>query len=323
MNKLIFHIGAHRTATTFLQRVLTRDSEKLKSIGIQFARMPRDVSPKVNALSELASGFEVAIEDAAEAFVHSFKNTPGTVLLSWEAMLGADPFSTGQLYGQRGPYLELLERIQSQLGCDFSVSLSIRRQDQLIRSWYAQRVKTGYAAEPEEYLTGIDFSSLDWHGPIEDLRGVVRRLHVAPYELLAHDPERFVLDLFRDEPDMVNALNLRIAPQNPSYSEAALNVALFANQHFPMEQETRYAFRAMLLKNMGNGAPAKILSDHQIQTLQQHYAGKNRHLIELIGSSREIEEYYAFSEPKKLQREAKRRSRGLVQKIKRTLRAFG
>ncbi|MFC2970589.1 hypothetical protein ACFOES_21030, partial [Acidimangrovimonas pyrenivorans] len=125
MRKLVLHIGAHRTATTAIQKTLRSNFEVLLRQGVLY---PFGVNKHFSLFQRLFAGKLDPVELAAD-IKRRAENKPAeihTVILSDEAVC-------------KRPDLSLLAPLREHF--DVKVIYALRRQDLWLESWYLQNVK--------------------------------------------------------------------------------------------------------------------------------------------------------------------------------------
>lgn len=229
MVRMIVHVGAHRTATSFVQGTLLKNAKKLGGVGVGYRSIGGAAKP-LRILRD--SDDEQDIRIAAEAFCDRFRTSHPAALVSWEGLLGM-PFVNGVLYGGRGPYLKMLQRAAELISSELEIILTIRRQDDFINSWYAQIVKRGATITAEQYLAEIDFACLDWMPVLEDFRRIFNHVSIIPYEMSLENDIGYLQEFLNTAGIPVDAtkLDLDQGKQNASDTAEALEIILFTNRY--------------------------------------------------------------------------------------------
>lgn len=133
-----FHVGAHKTGTSLVQRHLERRPDIYRGHGVDF--IIRD------EMSRLVSW--------GRALFGSYENLIGR------------PFAAGQpgLYPSAGRNLAALAEITDSLGTTVTttVFLSVRRQSEFLGSLYLQAVSEGSSRPFGDWLTTVDLDRLSW-----------------------------------------------------------------------------------------------------------------------------------------------------------------
>lgn len=226
MQKTIhFHVGAHKTATTYMQSRLRVNRERLRSEGVDFI----DLWARTPALMQYRAKFRRLIEsDVADersildlsgqlrAIVEEGASSSNAlVVLSYENILGGFDLT------QRGaPYpnaaIAIRHIIEAFSDCRVRIFLSIRSLDRFLESGYLQRVTTRRETRTfKQYLNQVDLQALSWLPLVRAAKSVV-----GSEDLLLWEYESF----FSDEPAIWNALL-----DSSNAEEALVNLAKKSN----------------------------------------------------------------------------------------------
>ncbi len=151
MARLILHIGAHKTATTFLQRSFHRNRSLLAAHGIHYPDIGPNpahhvlTTPWIDNRDFDGFRFGAGGPDGLWArFVAAHADKPGTVFLSGE------PFS--RLEPQRVDMAALAARLAPFE--DVRIVYTARRQSELIQSIWLQTVKARLSDRLAEFIKG-------------------------------------------------------------------------------------------------------------------------------------------------------------------------
>lgn len=176
--RIALHLGAHKTASTHLQRSLDSNATLLVQSKVKF-RGPMDLRPPKRSLenrfgltdatkarsSESLEAELAALADGAKRLVISEENILGPM---WKIKKGK---RVPPLYPLSDSRLENL--IPSFRGCPFSLFLAIRNPADLIASAYSQSLSVGKIEPFREFAEGMTFPDVRWSN-------VVRRLSLVP-----------------------------------------------------------------------------------------------------------------------------------------------
>jgi len=134
MKRIIFHIGTHKTATTTIQRTLSRNRETLRRQGVLYPILDRSFAPhpdKHLGLFKALLDVEAAVLAERDLLLESFENSGcETLLLSEEHLSWMDPENLRPLEHFAADY-----RVEA-------VCL-LRRQDIFLESMWNQITKGG------------------------------------------------------------------------------------------------------------------------------------------------------------------------------------
>jgi hypothetical protein len=221
MKRLILHIGAHRTGTTAIQKMLVDNRVELVRRGVTpIVRRDLVASPWLAPLLALHRHPLGAL-----ACILGLRRLPGeTLIVSEENILGLMPglnppgFYPNHARALRG--LALLSRF-----FETSVRWVVRRQDRFLESAYAFRVSRGATEDFETYCARYA-RSLHWHPIARALASARYDLRIAPFEaLVVGARERQLAEFLGLPTDGLWQRRLRV--RNSSAQGALVNVVLY------------------------------------------------------------------------------------------------
>lgn len=235
-----FHIGAHKTGTSLVQRHLERCPESYRDHGVDF--IVRDEMSRLVSWGEALVDRPELLESrlsrfAADSNLHALFG-------SYENLIGR-PFVTGQpgLYPSARTNLAAIAEITGRIGAGVTtkVFLSIRRQSEFLESCYLQAVHQGSAQTFVEWLGTIDLDRLAWRPVVMAMVDLFGREHVeiVDFELVRAGQGGYVGRFMRV---IDPAFDDRFEPPtryNQSVSEKGLRMALAANPFIEGSAERR------------------------------------------------------------------------------------
>jgi|GEM_PF-305403 len=185
---IAFHVGAHKTATSHLQRSLLLASDQLIDAGVRYYgpehfRLPgRTISALFGLRPRRGAGRSkrspqdqlALMRKSAQRLVFSEENFIGTL---------ANP--RRQRIEMYYPRAEIkVSRLAQALGRPIDVFLGIRNPAPFLNSVYSQQLLGGKILPLEEFLKLSPVESVDWVGLVQRLRAVpeVNNLVVWTYE---------------------------------------------------------------------------------------------------------------------------------------------
>lgn len=269
-----FHVGAHKTGTTIVQRYLQAHAEQLLRHRVRYVSRA-DLTPHVGWGERL-----VADPDRLAGLLAEFRRArrPRLLLASHENVCG-HPFvrRVSGLYPQASRSLDALGGLLAPFHA--RVLLSVRPQHELIESYYLQHVNLGGSTPFETWLCGVDLDALSWR-PLVDRLGAIfgaDNVEIVDFRRIADGgPEYIRHVLSRVDP----GLHLPVdgtwsTPFNPSLSAKGLQLALAANRHL-LPGPQRSAVRQFLQRNYSNGAAPRpeLLGAQRTAELRERYAGE-------------------------------------------------
>lgn len=172
--RLTFLIGAHKTASTHLQRALVAQRAALAPAGVGVIG-PMPIGGTLLPLSELLRGRAEPdlLALASEGFLHKHAGDAETVVLMNENILSASlapdmAFKDGQLY-KFAP--QRVKRVLDLFpGHDIQVGMAVRNPAGFLVSSWQEHMK-GHAFRPfRDYLGTADVAEIGWLKPVRRLR---------------------------------------------------------------------------------------------------------------------------------------------------------
>ena len=193
------HIGAPKTATTYIQAFLDVNRERLEKLGTGVV-LPKQIREstcyKYHVSKHMGFKRNVTLEEAIDNFNKHTSGFPN-VIISEEGLthdLMPSPKTKGAFGGVRAAAESLAELSSG----NATIVLSIRRQDSYITSCYKHKIKwQGQGLTyPEYFFNGVDVFGLSWKSVIDEFeRCFPGRVKVVPFELIKVDARRY-LDYF-------------------------------------------------------------------------------------------------------------------------------
>jgi hypothetical protein len=188
---LILHLGAHKTATTLLQKNLSANREALKRHSIYFPRMQElKSSAWIRYVTRGAGSADIARSDFREFVERAKDNQCDTIFISYEDFLGLTNIDR-----QNGIYTSSQNRLDSfletislheaetdKMQIEISAIIYLRRQDYFIESCYVQEIQRGRMMPSfDVFFERIASASLSWKRVvecIEDALGPVLKIGI-------------------------------------------------------------------------------------------------------------------------------------------------
>jgi hypothetical protein len=276
-HQVTYHLGAHKTASSLLQKFMRDRQSLLEARGIFYlgrSEMNEHVGwgkRLITRPESLGARVSEILDDSRHRMlVTSHENTLGPPIKE----------EAGHLY-PRGPELaEQLARILEPWPS--RVVLYVRPQHEFVESYYLQLIHQGRHLTFAEWLAGLDLDALSWRPLVEALRASFgeRRVDVLDFRAVRQDQNRFIADFMRRvDPDWDVEPDYRPI-RNASISDKGLRIALAANKHLRDDQE-RKAMRRFLqtfFSNRRYPRPA-LLSDGQRSYLEHRYGQEYEALL--------------------------------------------
>jgi hypothetical protein len=275
-NEIVYHLGAHKTASSLLQKYLRDNPEVLRHARIAYLSRSemndcvgwgKRLLQRPGILQDRIA--ELLADPGCDALVTSHENTLGPPLKP----------GGGHLY-PRGP--EIAEQLARALRrWPARTLLYVRPQDEFVESYYLQRIHQGGHLSFVEWLDEVDLEALSWRPVVDALRKHFGPDHVdvVDFRRIRAGQDAFIADFLRRvDPEL--AVTPRYQPvRNASISEKGLRIALSANKHLRTDWE-RKAMRTFLQRHFSNRTsprPVLLRADQRIE-LRRRYAGEYEEL---------------------------------------------
>jgi len=231
--RIHIHLGAHKTASTFIQNWLARNLPFLKNNNIAYVPLEslrRSFSPAFWELAEAANPSQITPDGLreilfAEAEACGFDlNTTKLFVLSEENILGSlsSLSINGILYPRLADRLQVLAKIFE--GYEIQVFFSVRSYVEFYPSAYAETLRDGFIKTLEKFLEDLALSDNSWLQIIDIIESVFGPAKIWRYEnFISH--AHLVLSELLQRPIAANWLELNHVVRR-SLSQKGLSVAM-------------------------------------------------------------------------------------------------
>ncbi len=287
--KIYFHIGAHKTASSFLQANLRNCKEALSRAGLDVV-LRKDVlnTPFAKELGEVAHGThdpEAMSPKARDSLQGILSCGKGNILVTNEDLVSS--LHIQDFYQNIGAATRYIRDALPNL--DVFFILYTRKQADYLESVYMQYVHLGRKLRFEQFMQRTEGVSFSWLGVVEAMASAVprERILVRPFETIRNTGSD---DFFREflslcgmeHPEAFQAEQEtstgRVA--NRSYGELGMKIARQVN---PMlNDQERKLLRRFLQEHFSTAThPRAVLlgPDARAQIFEE-YAASNRELFE-------------------------------------------
>jgi hypothetical protein len=214
MKKVIFHLGAHKTATTYLQNRLKQNDDTLRAHNIYYP-----------GIGEMRKHFTYNINDAApNEFTRKMLELrkTHTILLSDENMAGGvdDVLRLGRQYLQAG---EKLARYSQIVETDQPVVfLALREYSSFVVSIYCEYLRHHPFIDFDTFARQYSASKFDWPTLIHELIAAVPKVQIYLWDFSHFSQmEELVLSAMTGLPE--GSLKPLQGVQRESFSELAVH----------------------------------------------------------------------------------------------------
>lgn len=268
---LIFHIGAHRTATSSLQQFLFQNRAALKTAGILY---PYKVRRHVELINKLFQKEKTPETVSKTLLARMAKHTPAldTVILSDE-----------DICMRRN--LNILAQFRAYF--DVKIVFSLRRQDLWLESWFLQNIKwqwdptLSHASFAEFMAQRERFHWIDYDGYLQHLEELFGRENIILNLFEKQQMPQGPIQMFCDSIGLeISDAFRQTRAVNPSFSPLMSEFV----RHLPMDQASP-KYRRVLTKacaevdktlHSGGKSSSLLLPHDERAQVQSAYAAGNR-----------------------------------------------
>lgn len=300
---LAFHIGYHKTATSWLQQVVFRQHPQIQPIANSAQPWDDPLVASLVAVSDRTYSAQQC-RSVLRVRLHALglDGHDGVLMVSAERLSG-HPLSGGY------DSLRIAERISAAFP-EATIVCVIRNQPDMLDSVYRTMVRGGYLGGFDSLFesrpwrgTGFDLGFLEYDHLVERYQQLfgVERLCVLPYELLAQNRPQFLQRLCRGlgVHDVTLPADVATRVVNPSLAAGTLPARRLLNRlrsteynPFPLlTVDERLLTRVAAGLSRISARDRHLLTDEAKQSVLARYRGSNERLLRLVGG-----DWSAFAE---------------------------
>ena len=263
MKKLYLHIGAHKAASTTIQKNLIENRELLlERDGVRFlSRHDLSNSSFIEHFKNLSrrkglqeSEYRKSLEVARSSIVETVNEfNEEEIFISWEGIFGHSALDIYEgIYTHVERVAESLVYIADKI--DIKVLLIVRRQDEFIESCYLQQVKERRTITFDEFTDKININNISWYEITKVLdKYLGEKIKIVPFEYIKDVGTRsfieFVLFVLTGREILLDGFSIT-EKSNPSYSQYGVEMAL---ELLPkLNKESQVKVGKMLFNELGN-----------------------------------------------------------------------
>ena len=288
--RIVLHIGAPKTASTYLQRRLRANADALRRHGVYIPVIPAVAAMAGNAklLATTMSRRPSLTFQRGFPEIDVSKLDPAKImaelLSDWRSATESVVLSAENLRPNHAQPLRALLPASA----DCVVVLFVRRQDRWIDSYYNQMVKTNEVADEIGPFVaklcdteGERLCRPDWFANYEAWRGALGNCRIVFYDEVANDVFRAFFDA-AGLPDLPNLIDVDRAQVSLNIYE----VAYLLEQKQPMEfadflQRKNASEKAS--RRLGSDKTQSFLSNADLARLHNRFDESNRRLAVALG----------------------------------------
>lgn len=255
MKKVFLHLGAHKTATTFIQQNLDASRAAFEAQGWTVVHF-HDEQPKIHkAFRAMRANkrLKPAVRVELEGYFGRLKASPSNIMFTCEGMLGsARNFRPAGLYPQRAEAAKLLRSFFA--GCEVTVGFALRDFADFLESAYLYLVgMEGHTGDFEDFIGKLEPDNITWLGLVEDLCKVFGEQNVRlwTYEDFRKDSTASYLKVMQSAGLDLSKLNIPIPqPVNVSISAETVPAQLLWNRTLGRGKESSQRTRHQKAQEM-------------------------------------------------------------------------
>ena len=202
--KINIHVGAHKTATTFIQKVLRANRETLSRHGVKYIPMQnvrKNLTRKILAHKYRGASRSSTVHGIREYIDERFTGEYETLVISDENLIGScrEIYRRSDLYPGAAGRLQLLaDALQVY---DINIFICVRDYVDFFPSAYCEYLRHNDFIRFEKFLGGIDPKGEYWAKLVSDITGVFgnSNTHVWRYEDFRRGVNRVMADLISSD----------------------------------------------------------------------------------------------------------------------------
>lgn len=289
MAKVFLHIGAHKTASTFIQSGLKKNltcldgvlsivfREELAKTGF-YRNLKRSASLPDPSLAALDSDRLELVETQSSA--------PVTLITSEDMLSGLDMPSFFYQAPRRLQYIDSFFR-----DTDVHFILYTRTQTEYIESVYLQQLHMGQLQPFSDFLGSDIPKNISWLSLCESIvkRFGSQAIEVRPYELIKQNgPTAFFRDFLSivipAKKHLISSMTPQSENRSANRSFSAKAIEIFEKLHPILDQDEVRKLRYFLQTHFSTAhyPRAKLLSDEQSASIRAYYRQENDDLFRLF-----------------------------------------
>jgi len=276
---VIFHLGAHKTGTSLVQKFMRDNSDKLKKLNIHYISRT-ETNTLVGWGQQLINNPNMLRERILEEFSEGARN----VIVSHENILGR-PFvkNASSLYPKCDASLTALGKVCHDI--DYKVLWYIRSQESFLESYYLQLIHQAKHCLFDDWLDTINLENISWKPACDSIRKRFGKenVNIAPFEEIHSGQAAFLRNFFlRAQLDVKIDTNYK-PMRNLSIGDKGLKIALAVNK-FMITGKEKKLMRIFLQKHFSNrDYPRPLLLDDAYKLAIRHkWADEYESLIDRL-----------------------------------------
>jgi len=300
--KIILHIGVPKTASTTLQYQLSDNEGLLNHIGIGVPHrfiFKNDVHEIQRLLikSRETKNEKLNVSQMQNQISSLISKHPLGLVLSNESCLG-EPFMDGKntFFPLSNQSAEVLKKMFD--GYDLYIIVVLRRQEELVKSYYSQVLRHGRTISFEDFCVGKNNIDLSWFNYLKSLERITipENISVFHFDTVKKDVNILfseILKIFKVA-NMAMSFNKTKRNRNPSLPICSFNLIIFINKilNGGGREGKKQLFRRYLVDAIGRLAPKfGQINNEDIESIKNNYEVENAQLCKITPAQLNIIKY--------------------------------
>lgn len=274
--RLIAHLGAHKTATSLLQKYFKAKSSFYQAQGIKFLTRSQ-VSPHIAWGDRIVKNPE-SLRGLLKS--EARKSRAKTLMFSNENALGRTFPRREGLYPNHAEILKGLK--DACAGFDTQIVYGIRPQVDFLQSYYLQRIHQGEYMTFNQYISKIDLDTISWVPIVECMKEHFGEQNVTILDF--RQIKKGQIAFIKSFLEATVGADIKVDEDyeevhNPSISDRGLQMALRVNPL--LKKSERGTMRAFLQANFSNQTDPRplLVSEELREQLNTRYGAEYDALI--------------------------------------------
>lgn len=285
---VICHLGAHKTATSLIQKYFADKRKEYRKLGV--SAIPREDISKASSWGTKVVSNPKALRNLVSS--HLDRDGIDYALMSYEDMLRR-PFideETG-LYPRRHQPLQAMA--DALKGYKVKLVYFIRPQVDFVPSYYVQLIQEGGYFTFEQFLEKQDLDQLSWQPVVDSFVKTFGEdnVHIGDFRTIKEGQEKFLKRFVEALMPGVDGDYEYGSVHNVGLSARGLHIALRINPLLKRDKATRETrkVRNFLQENFSSlNEPKPVLLSEEVREQLMRYSGEYDQIIKRYGLGRQL-----------------------------------
>jgi len=265
--RVVLHLGPHKTATTYLQKILQMNQPKLEQAGIDYVPLRELRTSLTPMLAAPRRADRPDISSVLERWMCG-----KTLVLFEENFIGLlAPPRNGSLYPAARARLTVLAAMLR--GFEVETHITMRSMVDYLPSRYSEYLRHYPFLSFDDYYAGVDLNRVSWQHLVRDIHEVFGRpVHVNLFNQVVEQPAHYLRKLVNSG----IAFDLGIDAEAPAIRRSGISSEahhiLSETARLMSGEATKLVFRALQQVKGGSRTPYRPLSKSLEDTLARSYS---------------------------------------------------